>query len=782
MKQIKTALFVDFDNIFGGLHEYDPDMAIAMANKPSRWLERLKKHSLPEGVERDFLVRRVYLNPNGKLPDTIRSDTGSLLFLNFRQHLTNAGFEVVDCPSLTKQGKNASDIRIVVDVFEGLNATTRYDEYIIVSSDSDFSPLFQSLRSKDRRVTMVFGGPTASAYRNIANFHLNMMAIIDEKEVKKLRDVAKGNVWNEAKRYIDNSNAPLLLKSLRTELQKKFGEDTIDKVDKARWFGEGSFSEFVRLMGGKDGIHVHGEDVRKADKHDEPKKAVIDEEAKEARDNADKHDEPKKTVIDEEKAKEVWDVTKGYIDNSNDPHSLKYLGSRIKSEFYLTIEKTNWFGEGSFSGFVRLMGGKDGIHVHGEYVRKADKHDELEKAFIDEEAKEVWGNADKHDEPEKAFLDEEEAKKCWDVAKDYIDNNNEPVLLSNLANILRSEFGKTIDKSNWFREGSLSRFVHFRGAECILMNEQYVWNADKHDEPKKVVIDEEEVKEVWGMAKGYIDYSKEAVSLANLVSILRSEFAETIAKSNWFGKGSISKFVRSMGDEHGIRMNDLYIWNANLHDEPVDLKEKYKEQAKEVSQWIKDYIGNSDEAVLLSNLTSDIRSKFGQEKVTESSWFGMGSINALVHRMMAKDGIRIRDGRIWDVNKHAEPETVDIPTFVEQCCQLVDFPRLTSKEWEAAIKKFAEYTDKHDEFDFPESVKWMRASLDEDGFQIGRNALKYIISSTGNLSNPDHQLNADDIRESLLKRITDHPQILSLDLSDDNIASLDAWLSGKETP
>ena len=570
MKQIKTALFVDFDNIFGGLHEYDPDMAIAMANKPSRWLERLKKHSLPEGDERDFLVRRVYLNPNGKLPDTIRSNTGSLLFLNFRQHLTNAGFEVVDCPSLTKQSKNASDIRIVVDVFEGLNATTRYDEYIIVSSDSDFSPLFQSLRSKDRRVTMVFGGPTASAYRNIANFHLDMMAIIDEKEVKKLRDVAKGNVWNEAKRYIDNSNAPLLLKSLRTELQKKFGEDTIDKVDKARWFGEGSFSEFVRLMGGKDGILMNGQSVWKAPID----KAPIDEEqAKECWDvikdyidnsnvpvlfqdlldrikpgfgetiakskwfgegsfsgfvclmgakssilikgkyvwNADKHDNPEKVFLYEEQAKKCWDVVKSYIDNSNKPLSLRYLGDKLQSEFGLTLEKTNWFGEGSFSGFVRLMGGKDGIHVHGEDVRKADKHYELGKAVIDAEAKEVWGDADKHDEPKKAVIDEEKAKEVWDVTKGYIDNSNDPHSLKYLGPRIKSEFYLTIEKTNWFGEGSFSGFVRLmRGKDGIHVHGEDVRKADKHDELGKTVIDEE-TKEVWDNADKHDEPKKEII-------------------------------------------------------------------------------------------------------------------------------------------------------------------------------------------------------------------------------------------------------------------------------
>ena len=312
-------------------------------------------------------------------------------------------------------------------------------------------------------------------------------------------------------------------------------------------------------------------------------------------------------------------------------------------------------------------------------------------------------NTDKHDDPQKAFLDDEEAKKCWGVAKDYIDNSNEPVLLSELGARLRSEFGETIAKSNWFGGGSISRFVHFRGDEDgILMYEHYVWNANKHDDPQKAFLDDEEAKKCKDVVKDNIDNSNAPVLHANLDTRLRSEFGETVDKKKRFDEGS---FSGPLGSE---------------------------------------------------------------------------------------DDIRLGSNHILDVNKHAEPETVgipaktrDIPAFIQQFCQLVDFPRLTSKEWEVAIKKFVEYTDKHDEFNFSESAKWIRTSLAEDGFQVGQNALNYMIRATmynGKLSNPDHQLSADDIRESLIKKVTDHHQIAFLDLSDDNIASLDAWLSGKETP
>ena len=49
------------------------------------------------------------------------------------------GFEIVDCPPLTAQLKNSSDIRIVMDVRDYLTHETYFDEFIILSGDADFT-------------------------------------------------------------------------------------------------------------------------------------------------------------------------------------------------------------------------------------------------------------------------------------------------------------------------------------------------------------------------------------------------------------------------------------------------------------------------------------------------------------------------------------------------------------------------------------------------------------------------------------------------------------------
>lgn len=155
-RRIRSALFVDFDNVYIGLQRLDPPAAAAFANSPGQWLERLETGRDAEGeFRRRFLVRACYLNPSA--------------FGEFRPFFTRAGFRVVDCPSLTQQGKSSADINMVLDAVDALSAPTRYDEFVILSADADFTPLAMRCRAADRRVTIIAAGPAASAYRAVAD-------------------------------------------------------------------------------------------------------------------------------------------------------------------------------------------------------------------------------------------------------------------------------------------------------------------------------------------------------------------------------------------------------------------------------------------------------------------------------------------------------------------------------------------------------------------------------------------------------------------------------------
>ncbi len=156
-KRLKSALFVDFDNIYLGLRQLDEDAAEQFASNPAHWLKWLEE-GMPgmggpknlQGRERDILIRQCYLNPRG--------------FQQYRPYFTRSAFSVVDCPSLTSQGKNSADIYMVMDILDTLNHPTHFDEFIILSGDSDFMPVMLRLREHDRRTTILSAGPAAAAF------------------------------------------------------------------------------------------------------------------------------------------------------------------------------------------------------------------------------------------------------------------------------------------------------------------------------------------------------------------------------------------------------------------------------------------------------------------------------------------------------------------------------------------------------------------------------------------------------------------------------------------
>jgi NYN domain len=155
-RRVTSALFVDFDNVFIGLRRLGDDVAAGWGNDPGDWLRRLERGEDADGpFVRRMLVRNCYLNPSA--------------FADYRAPFTRAGFRVIDCPSLTQQGKSAADVNLVLDVLDVLHGPLHYDEFFIMSADADFTPLAIRCREADRRVTIAAAGPAAAAYRAVAD-------------------------------------------------------------------------------------------------------------------------------------------------------------------------------------------------------------------------------------------------------------------------------------------------------------------------------------------------------------------------------------------------------------------------------------------------------------------------------------------------------------------------------------------------------------------------------------------------------------------------------------
>ena len=161
MTQRKAALFVDFDNIYLGLRQTDPQAAEEFSTNPGRWLGWLERYragfelGADDEPVRRVLLRKCYLNPRS--------------FSRYRADFSRAAFQVVDCPPITRQGKTSTDIRMVMDILDTLGHATHFDEFIILSADADFTPVLHRLRLHDRRTLIVSVGPASPAYRNAAD-------------------------------------------------------------------------------------------------------------------------------------------------------------------------------------------------------------------------------------------------------------------------------------------------------------------------------------------------------------------------------------------------------------------------------------------------------------------------------------------------------------------------------------------------------------------------------------------------------------------------------------
>ncbi len=168
----RAALYLDFDNVFAGLAAIDEWAAWNFASHPARWLTWLAE-SAPGGPRR-LLVRRCYLNPAGWTePDPGGELAGwlgqpRLYFSRFRPDFVRAGFSVVDCPRLARL-KNAADIVMALDIHDALGHPTRFEEMLILSGDSDFTPLLHRLREHDRRIMVIAPDSAAAALRAAAD-------------------------------------------------------------------------------------------------------------------------------------------------------------------------------------------------------------------------------------------------------------------------------------------------------------------------------------------------------------------------------------------------------------------------------------------------------------------------------------------------------------------------------------------------------------------------------------------------------------------------------------
>jgi uncharacterized protein (TIGR00288 family) len=73
-------------------------------------------------------------------------------YKGFKSAMHEAAFELIEIPHVRQSGKNSADIRMVVDALDLCYTKSHVDTFVLLTGDSDFSPLVSKLRENDKTV------------------------------------------------------------------------------------------------------------------------------------------------------------------------------------------------------------------------------------------------------------------------------------------------------------------------------------------------------------------------------------------------------------------------------------------------------------------------------------------------------------------------------------------------------------------------------------------------------------------------------------------------------
>ena len=113
-------------------------------------------------------------------------------YKEFKGAMHEASFELIEIPHVRMSGKNSADIRMVVDALDLCYTKAHVDTFVIISGDSDFSPLVSKLRENNKTVIGV-GVKNSTSDLLIANCDEFIFYddLVREQEAKKTRAVKK---------------------------------------------------------------------------------------------------------------------------------------------------------------------------------------------------------------------------------------------------------------------------------------------------------------------------------------------------------------------------------------------------------------------------------------------------------------------------------------------------------------------------------------------------------------------------------------------------------------
>ena len=191
---VSMALFCDFENVALGVRDAKYDKFDIMPV-----LERLL-------LKGSIVVKKAYCDWDR--------------YKGFKAAMHEASFELIEIPHVRQSGKNSADIRLVVDALDLCYTKSHVDTFVIISGDSDFSPLVSKLRENAKKVIGVGVKNSTSDllvancdefifYDDLVREQQHSIAKREAREAREARDARDANAAaSSPKRSADDDRQP----------------------------------------------------------------------------------------------------------------------------------------------------------------------------------------------------------------------------------------------------------------------------------------------------------------------------------------------------------------------------------------------------------------------------------------------------------------------------------------------------------------------------------------------------------------------------------------------
>jgi uncharacterized protein (TIGR00288 family) len=196
------AVFCDFENVALGVRE---------AKYAQFDMEKVLERLLAKG---SIVVKKAYCDWDR--------------YKEFKAAMHSSSFELIEIPHVRQSGKNSADIRMVVDALDLCYTKQHVDTFVIVSGDSDFSPLVSKLRENNKTVIGV-GVKNSSSDLLINNcdefIYYDDLVRADEQKrraAKKRKDAAPAAAHDKKQEAFD-----LLLGTLEALIAERGADEKI---------------------------------------------------------------------------------------------------------------------------------------------------------------------------------------------------------------------------------------------------------------------------------------------------------------------------------------------------------------------------------------------------------------------------------------------------------------------------------------------------------------------------------------------------------------------------